>query len=98
MDYAKSSDWEIGAVIERHEWVEGREIGYQRSDIGVGTGSNSISPLRLSPRGCKVTCVKDGIPRLFGFRNVRSYGTWLQLVCCAGLVVRPYISEYPEVG
>ena len=30
----------------------------------------------------------------FGFG---SYGTWLQLMCCAGLVVRPYISEYPEV-
>ena len=41
--------------------------------------------------------VEDRIPRLFRFRKVGSYGTWLQLMCCAGLVVRPYISEYPEV-
>ena len=40
MDYAKSSGWEIGMVIEHHEWVEGTEIKYQRSDIGVGTGPN----------------------------------------------------------
>ena len=56
MDYAKSGDPEIGVVIERREWVEGTEIGYRISDIGVGTGSNSISPLGLSPRGRKVTC------------------------------------------
>ena len=30
----------------------------------------------------------------FGFG---SYGTWLQLMCCMGLVVCPYISEYPKV-
>ena len=41
MDYAKSGGWEIGAVIERHKWVEGMDIGYRRSDIGFGTGSNS---------------------------------------------------------
>ena len=40
MDYAKSGDQEIGAVIEHCEWVEGTEIGYQILDIGVGTGSN----------------------------------------------------------
>ena len=56
MDYMKSGDWELGVAIKRREWVEGTEIVYQRSDIGVGTGSNSISPLRLSPQGCKVTC------------------------------------------
>ena len=42
MDYTKSSDWELGTVIECREWVEGTEIG-------VGIGSNNISPLRLSP-------------------------------------------------
>ena len=42
MDYVKSSDPEIGVVIKRHEWVEGTEIGYQRSDIGVGMGSNTL--------------------------------------------------------
>ena len=42
MDYAKSGDPEIGVVIKRCEWVEGTEIGYQRSDIGVGTGSNKV--------------------------------------------------------
>ena len=47
MDYAKSGDPGIGVVIERHEWVEGMDIGYWRSDIRVGTGSNSISPLGL---------------------------------------------------
>ena len=41
MDYAKSGGWEIGAVIERCEWVEGMEIGYRRSNIGVGSGSNT---------------------------------------------------------
>ena len=41
MDYAKSSDPEIGVVIERHKWVEGTEIGYRISDIGVGMGSNN---------------------------------------------------------
>ena len=40
MDYMKSSDWEIGAVIERCEWVEGTEIGDQTMDIRVGAGSN----------------------------------------------------------
>ena len=30
-------------VIERHEWVEGMEIGCWRLDIGVGTGSNTSS-------------------------------------------------------
>ena len=29
MDYAKSGDWELGMVIEHHEWVERMEIGYQ---------------------------------------------------------------------
>ena len=42
MDYTKSSDWEIGAVIEDCKWVEGMEIGYQISDIGVGMGSNTL--------------------------------------------------------
>ena len=42
MDYAKSGDPEIGVMIKRREWVEGMEIGYQISDIGVGTGSNII--------------------------------------------------------
>ena len=41
--------------------------------------------------------VEDRILWLFGFQNVRSYRTWLQLMCCAGLVVRPCISEYPEI-
>ena len=49
MDYTKSGDRELGMVIEHCEWAEGTEIGYWRSDIGVGMGSNSISPLRLSP-------------------------------------------------
>ena len=49
MDYANPGDPETGVVIECHKWVEGMEIGYWRSDIGVGTGSNSISPLRPSP-------------------------------------------------
>ena len=40
MDYAKSGGQEIGTVIEHREWVEGTEIGYWRSDIGVGAGSN----------------------------------------------------------
>ena len=56
MDYVKSCGWEIGMVIEHCEWVEGMEIRYQISDIGVGMGSNSISPLRPSPQGHKVTC------------------------------------------
>ena len=56
MDYAKSSDPEIGVVIEHREWVEGTEIEYWILDIGVGTGSNSISPLGPSPQGRKVTC------------------------------------------
>ena len=42
MDYAKSGDPEIGVVIKHREWVEGMEIGYWRSDIGVGTGSNKV--------------------------------------------------------
>ena len=45
----KSGGREIGVVIKRHEWVEGMEIGDQILDIGVGMGSNSISPLRPSP-------------------------------------------------
>ena len=56
MDYVKSGGQEIGAVIERCKWVEGTEIRDQISDIGVGMGSNSISPLRPSPQGHKVTC------------------------------------------
>ena len=56
MDYVKSGDLEIGVVIKRREWVEGMEIGYRRSDIGVGMGSNSISSLGPSPQGRKVTC------------------------------------------
>ena len=40
MDYVKSGDWELGTVIERHEWAEGMDIGYQTSDIRVGMGSN----------------------------------------------------------
>ena len=40
MDYAKSSDWEIGVVIKHHEWVEGMEFRDQISNTGVGTGSN----------------------------------------------------------
>ena len=43
MDYTKSGDPEIGVVIEHCEWVEGTEIEYWILDIGVGTGSNSIS-------------------------------------------------------
>ena len=39
--------------------------------------------------GCLRTSVKDRVPRLFGFRKVRSYRTWLQLMCCASLVVHP---------
>ena len=58
MDYMKSGDWELGTVIKHHEWVEGTEIGYRVSDIGVGMGSNSISPLKLSPQGCKVMCCR----------------------------------------
>ena len=42
MDYTKSSDREIGVVIECREWVEGTEIGYRILDIGVGTESNSV--------------------------------------------------------
>ena len=42
MDYAKSGDLGIGVVIERHKWVEGTEIRDRISDIGVGTGSNTI--------------------------------------------------------
>ena len=41
--------------------------------------------------------VRDEIPRLLGFQKVGSYRTWLQLMCCASLVVHPYISEYPEI-
>ena len=41
--------------------------------------------------------VKDGILRLFGFQKVGSYRTWLQLMCCAGLVVCPCISEYLKI-
>ena len=36
----------------------------------------------------------SGVVWISGFG---SYGTWLQLMCCASLVVHPYISEYPEV-
>ena len=47
----KSGDWELGTVIKRHEWVEGSEIGYQRLDIGVGTGSNRdlVNRFPISP-------------------------------------------------
>ena len=41
MDYAKSSNWELGVVIECCEWVEGTDNGYPRLDIEVGTGSNN---------------------------------------------------------
>ena len=41
MDYTKFGDWELGVVIKHHEWVEGTEIGYRISNIGVGTGSNT---------------------------------------------------------
>ena len=40
MGYVKSGDQELGVVIEHCKWVAGVEIGYQRSDIGVGMGSN----------------------------------------------------------
>ena len=53
----KSGDRESGAVIERCEWVEGTEIGYQRSDIGVGTGSNRY---RIYMNGF-YTYTKDGL-------------------------------------
>ena len=43
MDYTKSSDQELGVVIEHCKWVEGTEIRYQISDIRVGTGSNNSS-------------------------------------------------------
>ena len=36
----ESSDWELGMVIECHEWLERMEIRYQRSDLRVGMGSN----------------------------------------------------------
>ena len=49
MDYVKSSDWELGTGIKHREWVEGTEIRYQRSDIGVGMGSNRW-PLYLLAR------------------------------------------------
>ena len=42
MDYAKSGGQELGMVIERHEWVEGTEIGYWILDIRVGMGSNIV--------------------------------------------------------
>ena len=45
MDYAKSGDPGIGVVIEHREWVEGMEIGYQRSDIAAGMGSNKTSKI-----------------------------------------------------
>ena len=41
MDYVKSSDWELGMVIEHHKRVEGMEIG-------VGTGSNNTLPTSSS--------------------------------------------------
>ena len=43
MDYVKSSDQELGAVIEHCGWVEGMDIGYWILDIGVGTGSNTVT-------------------------------------------------------
>ena len=46
MDYAKSGDLEIGMVIKRREWVEGTDIGYRISEIGVGTGSNTTSEMK----------------------------------------------------
>ena len=47
MDYVKSGAWELGGVIKCHEWVEGTEIGYRISDIGVETGSNTV-PILIS--------------------------------------------------
>ena len=55
MDYTKSGDQELGVVIECCEWVEGTEIVYWLLVIEVGVGSNSISPLRPSSQGHKVT-------------------------------------------
>ena len=53
MDYAKSGDRELGVVVKCQEWVEGMEIGYWISDIGVGVGSNTdLSHLREI--GCRV--------------------------------------------
>ena len=40
MEYTKSGGQEIGMVIKHHKWVEGMDIRYWRSDIGVGMGSN----------------------------------------------------------
>ena len=34
MDYAKSGDWELGMVIEHHEWVEGTEIRDWKLELG----------------------------------------------------------------
>ena len=50
MDYVKSGDQESGMVIKHHKWVEGMEIKYQRSDIGVGTGSNIKTMCHLSKK------------------------------------------------
>ena len=42
MDYVKSNDWELGAVIEHRKWVEGTEIGDQISELGQDL---TVSPL-----------------------------------------------------
>ena len=60
MDYTKSGDWEPGMVIEHHEWVEGTEIRYQRSDIRVGMGSNILGVLYLLVEVAFTT--RSGIP------------------------------------
>ena len=43
MDCVKFSNWELDVVIKHCKWVEGMEIGYWRSDIRVGMGSNTLA-------------------------------------------------------
>ena len=52
--------WSKVGKLSKVRWPETRRVrsstGYCSSEIGSGTGSNSISPLQLSPWGRKIGC------------------------------------------
>ena len=84
--------------------VTGSAVHGPSSSLSVLTPLGPYANLDMFPPPNLLPCPNSHILPLFkmGFRGCSdfrfgSYGTWLQLMCCAGLVVHPYISEYPEV-
>ena len=75
---AKSSDPEIGVVMKRREWVEGADIGYWISDIGVGTGSNKtkLNPISKKLLGAYIHLTQNSI-LIFSFSNYANIHTFI---------------------